>query len=259
MLTERQMLREFDAAVESGAADRLCWAAQAALRYVSEADGGQWFMNQLAERLPAWRAARGRLKAAHERFDTDGNHAFESLTLILEGGSVGVIGRRILPAIEPAADEAEAQALADYLGDEDRLREFRGGFSLPPEPEPVLVIGAIEFQAPPLVRMYHEGLIERPWGERVWRSEPALIEDAILMAYAIGELQDSKRTLDIVHRIEPHLRELDELDSWESGVRAFKRLCRCGLVEPTGLGTYRASSQGARVVAVHLIPAWSEA
>lgn len=54
MLTERQMLRAFDSAVESGAADRLCWAAQAALRYVSEGEGGPWFINQLAERLLAF-------------------------------------------------------------------------------------------------------------------------------------------------------------------------------------------------------------
>jgi len=259
MMNERQMLRAFDSAVESGATDRLFWAAQAALRYVSEAEGGPWFMNQLAERLPAWRAARSRLNAADGRLDTEGDQAIKSLTLLLEGGPVGMIGRRQLPAIEPAADEAEAQALADYLGDEDRLREFRGVLALPTEPEPVLVVGAIEFQAPPLIRTYHEGLIERPWGERPWRAEPALIEDAVLMAFAIGELHDAKRTLDVVHRIEPHLRELVEIDAWGAGANGFGHLLRSGLVEPTGVGTYRASSQGARVVAVHLMPAWGEA
>ena len=259
MLTERQMLRAIDSAVESGDVGELCWAARAAFRYVSDADGGPWFMNQLAERLPAWRSARGRLGVANGQFVAAGDQAIESLQLLLEGGPARLIGSRQLPAVEPAGNEAEEQALADYLGDEDRLREVRCCFALPTEPEPVLVVGTIEFQAPPLVRMYHEGLIERPWGERPWRAEPALIEDAVLMAFAIGELHDAKRTLDVVHRIEPHLRELVEIDAWGAGANGFGHLLRSGLIERTGLGTCRASSRGARVVAVHLMPAWGEA
>lgn len=258
MLTERQMLRAFDAAVGSGEAGRLCWAARAAFQYVAEAKGGPWFTNQIAKRLPAWRSARGRLNTAVARLDTEGDRAIESLALLLEGSSpVGMIGQLQLPTVESAENEAEAQALADYLGDEDRLLELRSDFVLPTEPEPVLVVGVIEFQGPPLVLMYHEGLIERPWGERSWRAEPALIEDAILMAFAIDELRDPRRTLDVVRRIVPHLRELDESESWEAGARAFRRLGRCGLLEQTGLDTRRASAEGGLVVATHLMPAWA--
>lgn len=258
MLTERQMLRAFESAVASGDGDRLCWAARAALHFVSETEPGPWFMNQLAERLPAWRTARGRLTLAEGGPQAEGTQAIESLAMFFGGsGRVELIDRRELPFFESAAGEAEAHALADFLGDEDRLRELRCDFALPSEPEPVLVVGAIEFHGPRLVRMYHEGQIERPWGDRQWGAEPALIEDAILLAFAMSELQEPERTLEVVRRVAPHLRELEPCECREVGAQAFSRLCHRGLVESAGLGIYLASKKGALLATANLMPAWA--
>ncbi|MEO0513152.1 MAG: hypothetical protein AAF108_09695 [Planctomycetota bacterium] len=256
MLTERQLLSDIDAAVASGAADRLRWAARAALRFLSEFDGSRWLATELSARMPAWQAAYERVPVAQRRQELAGLDAFESLRALLHGGSVDVVRRTRVPEVEPALNNAEYHAAADYLLDEERLREIRGVFILPSEPEPVIAIGAIDLHAAPLVRLYHEGLIERPWASSPWRAETALIEDAVLMAFAVGDLRDPCQISDVTQRLRPSLLELDGDAVVAAEERAFKTLVDTQLLESTGLDSYRASPEGMRAVVMRLLPTW---